>query len=51
MHTGAGASKALFYFHFPRRQDALFEVGVMPTRSAQRTIAALLDGATSQRRP
>jgi AcrR family transcriptional regulator len=38
----AGVSKALFYFYFPRKEDVLFEVGVMSTRSAQRTIAALL---------
>ena len=40
---GAGVSKALFYFYFPRKEDVLFEVGVMSTRSAQRTIATLLD--------
>lgn len=40
----AGVSKALFYFYFPRKEDVLFEVGVMSTRSAQRTIATLLDG-------
>jgi AcrR family transcriptional regulator len=34
----AGVSKALFYFYFPRKEDVLFEVGVMSTRSAQRTI-------------
>jgi AcrR family transcriptional regulator len=39
---GAGVSKALFYFYFPRKEDVLFEVGVMSTRSAQRTIAKLL---------
>lgn len=39
----AGVSKALFYFYFPRKEDVLFEVGVMSTRSAQRTIATLLD--------
>lgn len=40
---GAGVSKALFYFYFPRKEDVLFEVGVMSTRSAQRTIATMLD--------
>jgi AcrR family transcriptional regulator len=40
----AGVSKALFYFYFPRKEDVLFEVGVMSTRSAQGTISALLDG-------
>lgn len=39
---GAGVSKALFYFYFPRKEDVLFEVGVMSTRAAQRTIADLL---------
>lgn len=38
----AGVSKALFYFYFPRKEDVLFEVGVMSTRSAQQTIADLL---------
>src|SRR5689334_9348850 len=40
--TAAGVSKALFYFYFPRKEDVLFEVGVMSTRSAQRTARALL---------
>lgn len=40
----AGVSKALFYFYFPRKEDVLFEVGVMSTRSAQRVIAGMLDG-------
>ena len=39
---GAGVSKALFYFYFPRKEDVLFEVGVMSTRSAQRIIATLV---------
>jgi AcrR family transcriptional regulator len=39
----AGVSKALFYFYFPRKEDVLFEVGVMSTRSAQRVVADLLD--------
>lgn len=38
----AGVSKALFYFYFPRKEDVLFEVGVMSTRSAHRTIHELL---------
>ena len=42
--TAAGVSKALFYFYFPRKEDVLFEVGVMSTRSAQRVIAELLTG-------
>ncbi|BCI54339.1 TetR family transcriptional regulator [Mycolicibacterium litorale] len=41
--TAAGVSKALFYFYFPRKEDVLFEVGVMSTRSARRTAEALLD--------
>jgi len=41
--AAAGVSKALFYFYFPRKEDVLFEVGVMSTRSAQRTIVTLLD--------
>lgn len=40
--TAAGVSKALFYFYFPRKEDVLFEVGVLSTQSAQRTIHALL---------
>ena len=43
---GAGVSKALFYFYFPRKEDVLFEVGVMSTRAAQRTIADLLAAGT-----
>ncbi len=41
--TAAGVSKALFYFYFPRKEDVLFEIGVMSTRSAQDTIHRLLD--------
>ncbi|WP_374159327.1 TetR/AcrR family transcriptional regulator [Mycobacterium sp. G7A2] len=41
--TAAGVSKALFYFYFPRKEDVLFEVGVLSTRSAHRTIHDLLD--------
>ncbi|WP_234789163.1 TetR/AcrR family transcriptional regulator, partial [Mycolicibacterium monacense] len=40
--TAAGVSKALFYFYFPRKEDVLFEVGVMSTRSARQTADALL---------
>jgi AcrR family transcriptional regulator len=42
--TAAGVSKALFYFYFPRKEDVLFEVGVMSTQSAHRTIHQLLGG-------
>jgi AcrR family transcriptional regulator len=41
--TAAGVSKALFYFYFPRKEDVLFEVGVMSTQSAHRTIHDMLD--------
>ena len=40
--TAAGVSKALFYFYFPRKEDVLFEIGVMSTQSAHRTIHQLL---------
>ncbi|BBY52339.1 TetR family transcriptional regulator [Mycolicibacterium arabiense] len=40
--TAAGVSKALFYFYFPRKEDVLFEVGVMSTQTAHRTIHHLL---------
>lgn len=30
----AGVSKALFYFYFPRKEDVLFEVGVLSTDTA-----------------
>jgi AcrR family transcriptional regulator len=38
----AGVSKALFYFYFPRKEDVLFEIGVLSTQSAQRTVHELL---------
>jgi AcrR family transcriptional regulator len=38
----AGVSKALFYFYFPRKEDVLFEVGVLSTKSAQRTVHDML---------
>ncbi|WP_064635149.1 TetR/AcrR family transcriptional regulator [Mycolicibacterium vaccae] len=40
--TAAGVSKALFYFYFPRKEDVLFEVGVLSTQAAQRRIHSLL---------
>ena len=43
--TAAGVSKALFYFYFPRKEDVLFEVGVMSTRAAHETIHGLLHGS------
>ena len=38
----AGVSKALFYFYFPRKEDVLFEVGVLSTQAAQRTVHEML---------
>ena len=38
----AGVSKALFYFYFPRKEDVLFDVGVLSTQAAQRTAHQLL---------
>jgi AcrR family transcriptional regulator len=38
----AGVSKALFYFYFPRKEDVLFEVGVLSTQAAQRTVHDML---------
>lgn len=43
--AAAGVSKALFYFYFPRKEDVLFEVGVMSTQAAHDTIHDLLDEA------
>ncbi len=37
-----GVSKALFYFYFPRKEDVLFDVGVLSTQAAQRTVHQLL---------
>ncbi len=38
----AGVSKALFYFYFPRKEDVLFEVGVLSTDAAHRRATELL---------
>jgi AcrR family transcriptional regulator len=38
----AGVSRALFYFYFPAKEDVLFEVGLLSTRAAQKTIRSLL---------
>ncbi|PXX02257.1 TetR family transcriptional regulator [Mycolicibacterium moriokaense] len=38
----AGVSRALFYFYFPAKEDVLFEVGLLSTRAAQKTVRALL---------
>jgi AcrR family transcriptional regulator len=39
----AGVSRALFYFYFPAKEDILFEVGLLSTRAAQKTVRAMLD--------
>jgi len=39
----AGVSRALFYFYFPAKEDVLFEVGLLSTRAAQKTVRSLLD--------
>jgi AcrR family transcriptional regulator len=38
----AGVSKALFYFYFPRKEDVLFEVGVLSTDAAHSVAIAIL---------
>jgi AcrR family transcriptional regulator len=38
----AGVSKALFYFYFPRKEDVLFEVGVLSTDAARSVAAEML---------
>jgi AcrR family transcriptional regulator len=38
----AGVSKALFYFYFPRKEDVLFEVGVLSTDVAHSVATELL---------
>lgn len=40
----AGVSRALFYFYFPAKEDVLFEVGVLSTRAAQKTVRSLMRG-------
>src|ERR1700752_2493704 len=40
----AGVSRALFYFYFPVKEDVLFEVGLLSTRAAQKTVAEELKG-------
>src|SRR4051795_7010025 len=40
--TAAGVSKALFYFYFPRKEDVLFEVGVMSTDAAHSVATEML---------
>jgi AcrR family transcriptional regulator len=41
----AGVSKALFYFYFPRKEDVLFEVGVLSTDAAHSAATEMLAGA------
>jgi AcrR family transcriptional regulator len=38
----AGVSKALFYFYFPRKEDVLFEVGVLSTDTARHAAKEML---------
>ena len=38
----AGVSKALFYFYFPRKEDVLFEVGVLSTDAAHQVATQML---------
>jgi AcrR family transcriptional regulator len=38
----AGVSKALFYFYFPRKEDVLFEVGVLSTDAAHKVAMEML---------
>lgn len=38
----AGVSKALFYFYFPRKEDVLFEVGVLSTDAAHAVATEML---------
>ncbi len=40
----AGVSRALFYFYFPAKEDVLFEVGLLSTRAAQKTVRQNLAG-------
>jgi AcrR family transcriptional regulator len=40
----AGVSRALFYFYFPAKEDVLFEVGLLSTRAAQKTVHRHLAG-------
>ncbi|OBB13384.1 TetR family transcriptional regulator [Mycobacteriaceae bacterium 1482268.1] len=40
----AGVSRALFYFYFPAKEDVLFEVGLLSTRAAQKTVHQHLSG-------
>src|ERR1700752_2238053 len=38
----AGVSKALFYFYFPRKEDVLFEMGVLSTDAAHAAATEML---------
>lgn len=39
----AGVSKALFYFYFPRKEDALLEASVLSTREARKKWCELVE--------
>jgi AcrR family transcriptional regulator len=41
----AGVSKALFYFYFPRKEDLLFEMGLLSTDAAHAAARKLLERA------
>lgn len=38
----AGVSKALFYFYFPRKEDVLFEIGMLSTDAAHETAREIM---------
>jgi AcrR family transcriptional regulator len=40
----AGVSKALFYFYFPRKEDVLFEVGLLSTDAAHEKAREVMRG-------
>jgi AcrR family transcriptional regulator len=41
----AGVSRALFYFYFPAKEDVLFEVGLLSTRAARKTVRSRLQSS------
>ena len=47
----AGVSKALFYFYFPRKEDVLFEVGMLSTDAAHRQAREVDAQALRRARP
>ena len=38
----AGVSKALFYFYFPRKEDVLFEIGMLSTDAAHESAREIM---------